>query len=131
MKLEEFLEETETLETFFEKPLNSEQSKMWYEEFKSYPVEKYRRMVLKAKQTQKFMPKLADMIEIAEKDVDATPTQEEHFEEVKCKKCRNSGLILYYDDKKAPHYALCDCDNIKNIPEGIRHRIYTAKELGI
>ena len=128
MTINEFINETSTLENFFEKPLNEEQQKIWFENFKHFKIEDYRQMVLKAKTTCKYMPKLSEMLEF---QIDRPEVTTHELKYDKCTKCLGSGLIKYYDNDKNEHFALCSCENIKNIPEGLRKRLYTANELGI
>lgn len=128
MTINEFINETSTLENFFEKPLNEEQQKIWFEKFKSFKVEDYRQIVLKAKTTFKYMPKLSEMLDIP---LQREPETTHEYEYKKCSHCLGSGLIKYIDKDKYEHFALCSCENVKNIPEGVRSRLYTAEELGI
>ena len=64
MTLEEFDTETQKLENFYEKQIPNEQRKIWFSEFKKINITRYRYIIGQAYRQCKFMPKLADMIEI-------------------------------------------------------------------
>lgn len=92
MKIEEFNKETQKLERFYEKEISEEQKKIWYEEFKRMNIERYRYIIGQAYRKSKFIPKLADMIEI-NKNCGYIESEEKSIQ--KCEKCNGTGIILY------------------------------------
>ena len=92
MKIEEFDEETQKLEKFYEKDIPDEQRKIWYEEFKGINITRYKYLISQVYRKCKFMPKLADMIEI---NKTAGVIQQQKDETVYCPKCNGIGLIFY------------------------------------
>lgn len=128
MILDEFLETTERIEKFYDKEYNQEQRKMIFETFKDKPKERYRQIALQVFRTSKFLPKLADLIEI---DQTLPKEKQQEKERIKCPKCNGTGMIIYA--KVIPNMgeyqyaARCDCLNA----EGISNAIPLASELGI
>ena len=92
MTLEEFDTETQKLENFYEKQIPDEQRKIWFSEFKKINITRYRYIIGQAYRQCKFMPKLADMIEI---NKTAGVIQKQEDETVDCPKCNGTGIILY------------------------------------
>lgn len=91
MRIEDFNKETQKLEKFYEKEISEEQKKIWYEEFKKMPIERYRYLIGQAYRKSKFIPKLADMIEI---NKNCGYVENEKSSET-CRICKGSGIITY------------------------------------
>ena len=111
MKIEEFDEETRKLEKFYDKEIPEEQRKIWYEEFKGISITRYKYLISQVYRKCKFMPKLADMIEINKK---TGVIQKKEDETVYCPKCNGIGLILYkkkFNDNIYDMVCRCDCIN--------------------
>ena len=92
MKIEEFDEETTKLENFYEKEIPSEQRKFWFEEFKKINIKRYKYIIGMAYRKFKFLPKLADMIEI---NKNCGYVEETQNIIQNCKICKGTGLIFY------------------------------------
>lgn len=127
MKIEEFDEETRKLEKFYDKEIPEEQRKIWYEEFKGINITRYKYLISQVYRKCKFMPKLADMIEINKM---AGVIQQQKDETAYCPKCNGIGLILYkkkFNDNIYDMVCRCDCINGMKICK----EIPTIQEIGI
>ena len=140
----EFVEATSRIEQYFEKEYSKEQRKIMYEELKEFSAEKYKRLVSAVIRKNKYLPKVADFIEVNKEDI-FTP-QQNKTEKIECKKCNSTGYIIYTKSTKDggieiknQYGAVCDCGNAKKY-EGwnmldSRHKsnYYTpnANELGL
>lgn len=127
MKIEEFDEETRKLEKFYDKEIPEEQRKIWYEEFKGISITRYKYLISQVYRKCKFMPKLADMIEI---NKTAGVIQQQKDETVYCPKCNGIGLIFYkkkFNDNIYDMVCRCDCINGMKICK----EIPTIQEIGI
>lgn len=131
MERAEFIEITAEMEKFYEKEYNNEQRKYIFETFKNLPKERYRQIVNIVFRTCKFMPKLADLIEIEQ---NIPKEKKEEKEKTECKLCNGTGFITYKklipngDEKLEYQYvARCSCANA----EGMSNEIPLAAEIGI
>lgn len=66
MQISEFVEETTKIEKYFIKNLDEYQRKIWYEELKNMDIARYRQIIRETFRKCKFMPKLADILDIQE-----------------------------------------------------------------
>lgn len=115
----EFVEATENIENFYGKELKEFERKIWFQELKNLDISRYRQVIRQVYIDCKFMPKLADII-----DINSTlnfEQKQEHIEKVDCKKCKGNGFITYTKFvqegyKKLPYLfiAKCDCKNGEN-----------------
>lgn len=108
----EFLEITQEIEKFYEKELSTEQSRIWFDELKKITKERYRQISRECYKTTKFMPKLADIIEI-NKSL-PNPAKADDGEIVECDKCGGTGLVCYKRKVEGYVYdyaARCECKN--------------------
>lgn len=127
----EFLEVTQEIEKFFDKELTSEQSKIWFEELRKLSKERYRQISREIYKTQKFMPKLADVIEI-DKTL-PSPVKKEDEQVYECKKCNGTGFVTYTkimpDLNNYPYQfaARCTCPN----GQKQSHEIPTIAQVGM
>ena len=64
MKLEEFDDEVSKLERFYQKEITDEQRKIWYSELRNLDISRFRYIISQVYRTSKFLPKLADILEI-------------------------------------------------------------------
>lgn len=64
MEIKEFIEETGKIEKYYGKELEKFQRDIWYREFAKLDVSRYRKIVMEVFRKCKFMPRLADLIEI-------------------------------------------------------------------
>ena len=123
MVIAEFISETATIEKYYGKDLDEFQRKIWYEELKSISVPRYRVILREVLRTSKFMPKLADILEI-HKSLPYTSSNTEQ-ETVECKRCNSEGYITYKKIIENIPYlfaARCTCKN------GDRYR-YDGREV--
>ena len=130
MTVSEFLDVTCDIMEFFEKNLNDKQKHIWFDEIKNLSKERYEQISLECYRTLKFMPKLADIIEINKK----LPKPKQEIDETiyPCDICNGTGIVMYYrkepdlGDRVYQYGARCDCKN------GLRYRnIPSISELGL
>lgn len=117
MTLGEFVEETSKLEKYYGKELEDFQRKIWNEEIGNLSVQRYRQIIKEIFKTCKFMPKLADIIEI-NKGLGYHTESKKEIKKVPCDRCNGEGFIIYTKlidngDIKLPYdfMARCDCEN--------------------
>lgn len=118
MTIADFVEITSELSKFYSTTSDSKEfsqieQKIWYEELKELSKERFRQLTRECYRKNKFMPKLADIIEY-NKTVPKKSKQVEGKEE--CDRCKNTGLITYAkrDCEEAIDYfyvARCSCRN--------------------
>lgn len=143
----EFIEETSKLEKYYGKELETFQLKIWKDELVNMPLIRYRQIIKEIFKTCKFMPKLADIIEI-NKGLGYHTENKKEIEKVHCNKCNGEGFIIYTKlidngDIKLPYdfIARCDCENgneymydgrtIQDTEHRSNYRIPSILELGI
>ena len=144
MTLEEFTEVKQEIENFYDKKIPDEQKKIWFNELKGMDIKRFKYVVSQVYRTCKFLPKLADIIEINTNLGYSQIKKEE--KRIKCDKCKNTGYITYWKnikngDKEIPceFIAICSCGQHKQYKgwecpdERYRTKYYTpyAKELGL
>lgn len=64
MTMAEFIDETDKICEFYEKNINSYERSIWFEELGKLSVERYRQIIRECFRTEKFMPKLANILKI-------------------------------------------------------------------
>lgn len=121
MTMAEFIDETDELFKFYGKELNSYERGIWFEELKTISAERYRQIVRECFRTQRFMPKLADILKVK---MDLPAKIREEWEPVKCDKCDSMGIITYHqrDNQNGIDYlygARCTCENGKRLSADI------------
>lgn len=123
----EFLEVTREIEKYYEKELKAEESRIWFEELKNIPKERYRQITRECYKTLKFMPKLPDIIEKNK----TIPSEEKKNNTVYgCSRCKGVGLIIYtkVQEEYPYQYAVrCNCKNSLKMSK----KIPTTDEVGI
>lgn len=144
MKLEEFNDEVERIERFYQKEIPDEQKRIWFNELKSMDIKRFKYIISQVYRTLKFIPKLADIIEINTNLGYSQVKKEEN--PIKCDKCKGTGYITYWkkikNGNKEMNYeymALCTCGKQKQYKgweypeERYRTNYYTplATELGL
>lgn len=143
MKIEEFDETVEEIENFYQKEISEEQKKIWYQELRQIDIKRFKYIISQVYRTCKFIPKLADIIEI---NTSLGYSQVKKEATSKCNKCKGTGYILYKKlipngDKKieCEYMAVCGCGKQSQYKgwefpeERYRTNYYTpyAKELGL
>lgn len=112
MTRNEFIEISGKLEKYYGKEYTPEQLSIMYEELHNMPIDRYERCVRKALQTCKFLPKIADIIEVS-KSEQGMNCQEQR-EKIPCSLCNGTGYITYWetkDDRPYEFVAICKCGN--------------------
>ena len=146
MKIEEFDEEINKLERFYqkEKAITDEQRQIWYRELRNLDITRFKYIIAQIYRTSKFLPKLADILEINANLGYSQAKQEQNIN--KCKRCNGTGYITYKkitkngaNDMLYEFGAICSC-RIKSKYEGwkvteerFRSNFYTtfAEEVGL
>lgn len=95
MTISEFVEQTSELEKYYGKELDEFQRKIWNEELGKMPVQRYRQIIKQAYRECKFMPKLADLLEINQK-LNYKKDNKENIQKVECKKCNRRRVYIVY-----------------------------------
>ncbi len=146
MKIEEFDEEINKIERFYqkEKSITDEQRQIWYRELRNLDIERFRYIVAQIYRTSKFLPKLADILEINANLGYSQAKQEQNIN--KCKRCNGTGYITYKkttkngaNDMLYEFGAICSCrakpryEGWKVTDERYRSNFYTpfAEEVGL
>ena len=144
MTIDEFTKTTTEIESFYQKEISDEQKKIWFNELKSMDIKRFKYVISQVYRTCKFMPKLADIIEINANLGYSQVKKEETTK--KCNKCKGTGYITYWKkikngEKEMPceYMAVCSCSKQKQYKgweiseERYRTNYYTpyAKELGL
>ena len=132
MQLDEFIQATGRLETYYDKELKTEQMQIMYEELKNLSLERYLKLISKCLRTCKYMPKIADILE-ANNELVGEVT-EEKSQIIPCSKCDGTGYVVYTKfiangNERIPYSyaARCICENGKNANQ----KVPTYEELGI
>lgn len=110
MTLTEFNEETNKLEKFYNKELEEYERDIWFRELKYMPIKRYKQIITKLYTTNKFMPKLADIISLSRE----LPYEQKQDQKVECDICKGKGFVLYKQLINRYPYeftARCDCQN--------------------
>mgnify|MGYP004521825879 CR=1 FL=1 len=116
MKIEEFDEEIDKLERFYqkEKTITDEQRQIWYRELRNLDIARFRYIIAQTYRTSKFMPKLADLLEINANLGYSQAKQEQN--QNNCKICNGTGYVTYKrttekgaNDLLYEYGAICKC----------------------
>lgn len=118
MDISEFIAATSRIETYYGKEYNKEQRTIMFDELSKLDIERYRSILSIVLKKCKYLPKLADIIEI---DNEIPHERKEEIQEKKdCKKCKNTGYIIYTKKIKNgdkvflnQYAAICSCGNAK------------------
>lgn len=131
MTQNEFIEVTGEIEKFYDKELSIEQSKIWFDELKNLAKERYRQISREIYKNLKFMPKLADIVEINRSL--ASVVKKDNDKVYKCNKCNGTGIVIYTkvinDSGSFPYQfaARCTCPNGMKLS----NKIPSITEVGI
>jgi len=111
MNNKEFMQYTQEIENFYGQKLSDVERNVWYENFKFLTIERFNYIIAEIYKTNKFMPKLSEILAV-HRSIPYKATVE--VEEVKgqCKKCNNTGYIIYNKVENGKEYkfsAVCEC----------------------
>lgn len=144
MTIDEFITTTTEIENFYQKEISEEQKKIWFQELRKMDIKRFKYVISQVYRTCKFIPKLADIIEINASLGYSQVKKEEPTQ--KCNKCKGTGYITYWKkikngEKEIPceYMAVCSCGKQKQYKgweypeERYRTNYYTplAGELGL
>ena len=119
----DFIDITEKMEKYYQEQYNAEQRKFIYDAVKNMTKERYELLIQKAIKSCKYLPKVANLLEIEQ----GLPREEiKQKEKVKCKICGGSGIVPYIKkikngDTEIPYQyvARCICENGKEYGQAI------------
>ena len=128
----EFIETTSRLEKYYDKTYTKDQLQIMFKELKEMGIDRYRQLISAIIRKNKFLPKVADFIEM---DKEIPRAEQKTTEKVDCEKCGGEGFILYKKliengpNKKIEYQfgARCDCANGNNFSKDI----LTAQQTGL
>lgn len=144
MTQSEFIEATSRIEQYYGKEYTNEQRQIMFKELGDIGIDRFRKLISAIIRKSKFLPKIADFIEV---NIE-TPfvTQKDDLQKIECKKCNSTGYLIYTkiikdgDKELKNQYAcVCKCSNARKY-EGwkvsdkrYRSNFFTplAQELGI
>ena len=145
MTIEDFTKATEEIENYYQKSIPDEQKKVWFQELRNMDIKRFRYIISQLYRNCKFLPKLADIIEI-NSNLGYSQIKKEQLENIKCNKCKGTGYIVYTKIKKNgdknilyEYMAVCSCGKQRQYKgweisdESHRDNYYMpyAKELGL
>lgn len=110
MTLAEFYKQIAGIEQFYGKEYNQEQKKVFYEELKGYPLEKFIKAIEQIRKTSRYAPMLNELLE-AIKQVKLNQRDEE---KVPCEFCKGTGYVRYTKIENGypyEYFCLCTCKN--------------------
>lgn len=111
MNSKEFREYIEQIQNFYGQELNKIERDVWYENLKFMSLERFNYILSEIYKTSKFMPKLADILQM-HKQIPYTAKKEEKEIKGSCKKCNGTGYVFYtkiVEGKPYQYTAVCDC----------------------
>lgn len=76
MNQAEFMQKTQNLCNLYGKGLNNTQAEFWYKNLQQFDIQTYQRAIVEYVRKNKYMPKIADLLEIM-KRVKKEPKNEE------------------------------------------------------
>lgn len=93
MKIDEFMATIKEIENFYGKELSDEQKQIWFKELRNIDIKRFKYITSQVYRTLKFIPKLADILDINANLGYSQAVQEENH--IMCKKCNGTGYITY------------------------------------
>ena len=134
MKIDEFMETVDKLQKFYDKEMNEEEKKIWFDNFKTMDIKRFKYLVAETYKKSKFMPKLADMIELNKAIGHDSRFAENVATRLKdCDKCGNTGYVVYkkkIENSMHDYVAICSCGRQKPYKND-KYFIPLATELGL
>ena len=114
MQITEFIEETNKIEKFYNKSLEQYEKDIWFQNLKLLSVKRYQEIIKRVFVENKFMPKLADIIEINKE----MPYDKPKVVKEQCNICHGKGFktykkIIKNGNVEIPYtyVARCNCRN--------------------
>lgn len=114
MTIDEFTKATTEIENFYQKEISEEQKKVWFQELRKMDIKRFKYVISQVYRTCKFLPKLADIIEI-NTNLGYSQVKKDDITQ-KCSRCKGTGYITYWKnirngDKEIPYQfmAVCSC----------------------
>lgn len=144
MTIDDFTKVTTEIESFYQKEISDEQKKIWFQELKQMDIKRFKYIISQVYRTCKFIPKLADLVEI-NVNLGYSPIKKEETTR-KCNKCKGTGYMVYKKiidnggiKMENEYMAVCECgiqqkyEGWKLADEKHRSNYYTplAVELGL
>lgn len=133
MQLDEFIQATGRLETYYDKELKTEQIQIMYEELKNISIDRYVKLISKCIRKCRTMPRISDILE-ANMELVGEINEDENKQIIPCNKCDGSGYVIFTKfiangNERIPYSyaARCVCENGKNANQ----KVPTYEELGI
>lgn len=111
MQYKEFYQYVQELQNFYDKKLNEKELEVWYENLKFMTIERFNYIIAEIYKTNPFLPKLSEILAIHRSIPYKVTTQVEEVKGI-CKKCNNTGYIIYtkvIDEHDYKFCAVCNC----------------------
>ena len=111
MNNKDFIQYVKEIERFYGQRLNDKEREVWYESLKFMTLERFNYIIAEIYKTNKFMPKLADIMEM-HKQIPYTAATKPQEVKGHCKKCNDTGYIIHTKELEGPPYqyaAVCEC----------------------
>lgn len=129
MTKKEFGETIKILENTFDKEYTTEQLDIMFNELKKLNTQRFKLVCSKLIKTNKFLPKLADIID-ADREI---PRKQEEKPYKNCEICGGTGYITYtkkIENNEYMYGARCICGNMPSY-KGKEYYLAEAKELDL
>jgi hypothetical protein len=133
MTIEEFVEASNRLESYYGKEYTTDQRQIMYEELKNLSVVRYKKLISQCIRSCKYLPKVVD-IYTANTELAGIETKDDDRKIFPCDKCNGTGYVYFTKiiqegDKVIPYVysARCICENSKYA----NSKVPSYKELGI
>ena len=141
MELKEFTGYVTEIENFYGSELSETEKTIWYNNLKTLSLERFNYIISIIYKTSKFMPKLADILQI-NKQIPYENSIEPKKKIGKCNKCNGTGYIIYtkeVDGKEYQYAMVCDCGrqerysgkDCENAMNQSKYYIPTLQETGL
>ena len=141
MEYKDFFEYIKQIENVYGQEMSEIEIEIWYNNLKFMSIERFNYILAEIYKTNKFMPKLADILQL-HKQIPYTANKEEKEIKKECKKCNGTGYVMYnkiIEGKPYQYAAVCDCkrqdryDGTKCTDERNKSKYYipTVDEIGL
>ena len=111
MNNKDFIQYVQEIERFYGQRLNDKEREVWYESLKFMTLERFNYIIAEIYKTNKFMPKLSDVMDMHKQIPYTTATPQKEVSG-HCEKCNDTGYIIYTKEIEGHPYkyaAVCDC----------------------